>query len=237
MKHAEWLLPMADDIGLLLSDIKNESILFEGAQGALLDIDCGTYPYVTSSNTTAGAAATGSGYGPLQFDGVLGMAKAYTTRVGSGPFPTELSDDVGAALARTGHEFGATTGRPRRCGWLDLVALNYVVRVNSLSHLALMKLDVLDVVDEIKVCVAYEYRGEHLSQMPQDTMILEECTPVYQSFKAWSQPVTGIREIEALPIEARSYIDFIAEQTGVPIAIVSTGADRADTIFMQSDLF
>ena len=226
---------MVDDVGLYLSTLHQDNILFEGAQGVLLDIDYGTYPFVTSSNTSAGAASTGSGYGPLNFNGVLGIAKAYTTRVGSGPFPTELEDDIGATLAEVGHEFGSTTGRPRRCGWLDLVALKYVTRINSLSHLAIMKLDVLDSLDEIKVCVAYEFNGETLTDMPQDRFVLEQCKPVYKTLSAWKLPTEGVRVKEELPVEALDYVNFIADFVGVSVAIVATGAEREDTIFLTDD--
>ncbi len=235
MRHAEWLQPMIADIGLYLSGLQQDNILFEGAQGVLLDIDCGTYPFVTSSNTSAGAAATGSGYGPLNFNAILGISKAYTTRVGGGPFPTELHDEVGKTLASVGNEFGATTGRPRRCGWLDLVALKYVTRTNSLSHLAIMKLDVLDSLEEIKVCVAYLCDGKTITDMPQDGLMLAKCQPIYKTLSGWSLPTKGIRSKEELPVEALDYINFIADFVGVSIAIVATGAEREDTIFLTDD--
>jgi adenylosuccinate synthase len=237
MRHAEWLQPMVDDVGLYLSGLQQDNILFEGAQGVLLDIDCGTYPFVTSSNTSAGAAATGSGYGPLNFNAVLGISKAYTTRVGGGPFPTELHDAVGKTLSKVGNEFGATTGRPRRCGWLDLVALKYVARINSLSHLAIMKLDVLDSLDEIKVCVAYLHNGKTITDMPQDGLVLAECQPVYKVLSGWRLPTKGIRSKEELPVEALDYINFISDFVDVSITIVSTGAEREDTIFLTDDLY
>ena len=232
MQQAKWLSPMVADIGELLATT-NGGILFEGAQGSLLDIDCGTYPYVTSSNTTAGAAATGTSFGPLNFTAVLGMTKAYATRVGGGPFPTELFDPVGATLAKVGHEFGTNTGRARRCGWLDLVALKYVARVNSLSHLAIMKLDVLDSLDTIKVCTAYRHGEQTLTEMPQDAGILAECQPVYEALPAWNEPTEGVRSLDKLPQNALNYIDYIADFVGVPVAIISTGAEREDTIFVK----
>lgn len=236
LEQSNWTLPLATDVGAVLAAYSDSdgTLLFEGAQGALLDIDLGTYPYVTSSNTTAGAAATGTGLGPCDFNMILGMTKAYATRVGGGPFPTELDDDVGQLLAKRGHEFGATTGRARRCGWLDMVALRYVVRANSLTHLAMMKVDVLDALAEINICVAYEYKGERLIHMPQDALMLADCKPIYESFPGWQCDTSAIDSYDQLPEAARHYMNAIAEYTGVPIALVSVGADREQTIFVET---
>jgi adenylosuccinate synthase len=204
--------------------------MFEGAQGTLLDIDHGTYPYVTSSNATVGGVCTGLGIGPIAIDGVLGVAKAYTTRVGEGPLPTELTGELGNRLRETGQEFGAVTGRPRRCGWYDAVAVRYAVRVNGLDALALTKLDVLDGLAELKVCTAYRCRGATLTEMPGDLAQLAACEPVYETLTGWSAPSAGVRDFEKLPREARSYIGRLEEITGVPAAVISTGSAREDTI-------
>ena len=232
---ADEILPMVADIGPLLHELRDEgeNILFEGAQGSLLDVDLGTYPFVTSSNTTAGGAAFGTGFGPRYLDYILGTTKAYATRVGSGPFPTELFDDVGARLAKRGNEFGATTGRARRCGWFDAVALHHAVQINSLSGLCLSKLDVLDGLDPIRICVGYEdKRGEPLR--PRfDSEFYSEVQPIYEDLPGWQASTVGARSLDELPDAARSYMRRIEEAVGVPIAVVSTGPDREETILLE----
>ena len=204
-------------------------------QGTLLDIDLGTYPFVTSSNTTAGGAATGSGVGPLYLDYVLGITKAYTTRVGSGPFPTELFDEIGEHLGTKGQEFGATTGRERRCGWFDAVAVKHAVRVNSISGLCLTKLDVLDGLDVIKVCTAYELPdGTRIDYA--DVALFEQLKPVYQELEGWQQSTFGVKTYDELPKAAQAYITFLQDQVGAPVDIVSTGPDRRETI-IKRDIF
>ena len=236
MGYAERITPMVVDVTGHLGRLseKGESILFEGAQGALLDIDHGTYPYVTSSNTTAGGAATGTGLGPRNLDYVLGIVKAYTTRVGAGPFPTELFDEMGEHLARVGHEVGATTGRPRRCGWFDAVALKRSVLNNSISGLAVTKLDVLDGLDTLRICTGYRIDGKLIDAPPLASYQYEECEAVYEDLPGWKQSTVGITDYDALPDNAKKYLDRMAEVTGVPIALVSTGPDRAHTIVCES---
>ena len=207
-----------------------ESILLEGAQGSLLDVDHGTYPYVTSSSPTAGGACTGSGIPPLAITHAMGITKAYCTRVGNGPFPTELGGEVGETLRKKGQEFGATTGRPRRCGWLDLVALKYAVNLNGMNELALTKLDVLDDFDEIKVCTEYKLDGEMTNVFPLDTENVEKATPVYKSFEGWKTSTRETSSFEALPEKAREYISFLEDYTGVTFNIISTGPKRSETI-------
>lgn len=204
-------------------------VLFEGAQGTLLDIDHGTYPYVTSSTPTAGGACVGSGVGPTRINVVMGVSKAYTTRVGEGPFPTELSDDIGEKLREKGHEFGTTTGRSRRCGWLDLVALRYAVRVNGMTHLAITKLDVLDHFDELKVCVAYEIDGETITEFPTSTRALDRVRPVYESFSGWRCSTEEVRTWSDLPGKAMAYISRLEDYLRMPVAMVSVGAERSAT--------
>jgi len=208
-------------------------IMFEGAQGSLLDIDHGTYPFVTSSNTVAAAASTGTGIGPLDLDYVLGIVKAYTTRVGAGPFPTELFDDAGKHLARVGDEFGATTGRPRRCGWLDAVALRRSIANSSVSGLCVTKLDVLDELESIQICVGYEIDGESISGVPVVAEQFAECVPVYEEVPGWCASTLGATRFEELPANAQSYLTRIEELSGVPVDIISTGADREETIIRQ----
>ncbi len=212
--------------------LKADKILAEGAQGSLLDIDFGTYPYVTSSNTTAAGACTGLGVAPNQIKNVYGIFKAYTTRVGSGPFPTELFDENGKKMAKVGNEFGATTGRPRRCGWLDLVALKYAVQVNGVTQLMMMKADVLSGFDELKVCTSYHYRGEEISHLPF-TLEDESLQPIYKTFKGWKEDLTKQREATTIPAELNTYIDFIEDFLQVPISIVSVGPDRTQTILRK----
>ncbi len=236
MEMAEELRPMVCDTVSLVHQMRKagDNILFEGAQGSLLDIDHGTYPYVTSSNTTAGGTATGSGVGPLYLDYVLGITKAYTTRVGSGPFPTEIFDEFGRHLAEKGHEFGATTGRARRCGWFDAVALRHAVQINSVSGLCLTKLDVLDGLENIRVCVGYRSKDGATIDNPVDSEGYEVIEPLYQDLPGWSASTLGVKRIEDLPNNARAYISFLEEQTGVPIDIISTGPDRNETIVLRN---
>jgi adenylosuccinate synthase len=220
------------DVSLVLQRqiAEGYSVLFEGAQAALLDLDHGTYPYVTCSAAAAGGAATGTGVPPTRIDGVIGVAKAYCTRVGTGPFPTELDGDVAHALRERGGEYGATTGRPRRCGFFDAVAVRYGVRLNGFDTLAITKLDVLDELEEISVCTGYRFEGETLSEMPSDSTVLEGCKPVYEKLPGWRQPTAGIREWRELPENARRYIDRLSELVGAEIGLVSTGPDREHTI-------
>ena len=229
------LLPMMDDVTSLLHTYRKAgtNIMFEGAQGSLLDIDHGTYPFVTSSNTTAGGTATGSGFGPLYLDYVLGITKAYTTRVGSGPFPTELFDATGEYLAKRGHEFGATTGRPRRCGWFDAVALRTAVNINSISGLCLTKLDVLDGLETISICVGYTSKDGKSVSNPMDSDDYEGLVPVYEEVPGWSESTLGAKTLDELPEAARSYIRKIEQVVGAPIDIISTGPDRVETIVLR----
>ena len=235
LAHGERLMPMMADVTSLLHEYRKTQarLLFEGAQGSLLDIDHGTYPFVTSSNTTAGGTATGSGFGPLFLDYVLGITKAYTTRVGSGPFPTELFDETGLRLAERGHEFGATTGRPRRCGWFDAVALRTAVNINSVSGLCLTKLDVLDGLEEISVCVGYTNDSGGTVANPIDAVDYENLRPVYETLPGWSESTVGLKTLDALPANARAYISRLEELVGAPIDIISTGPDREETILLR----
>jgi adenylosuccinate synthase len=232
------MAPWVTDVSLFLQRARaaGRAIMFEGAQGTLLDIDHGTYPYVTSSNATIGGVCTGLGVGPRAIDGVLGVAKAYTTRVGEGPLPTELTGELGDRLRESGKEFGAVTGRPRRCGWYDAVAVRYACRVNGLDGLALTKLDVLDGLRELQVCTSYRCRGASLTEMPGDLAQLAACEPVYETLPGWTAPTSGVRRYEDLPREARAYVARLEEVTGVPAAIVSTGSAREDTIMREGML-
>ena len=235
LAHGERLMPMMADVTSLLHEYRKTQarLLFEGAQGSLLDIDHGTYPFVTSSNTTAGGTATGSGFGPLFLDYVLGITKAYTTRVGSGPFPTELFDETGLRLAERGHEFGATTGRPRRCGWFDAVALRTAVNINSVSGLCLTKLDVLDGLEEISVCVGYTNDAGETVANPIDAVDYENLRPVYETLPGWSESTVGLKSFDALPANARAYISRLEALVGAPIDIISTGPDREETVLLR----
>ena len=235
LAHGERLMPMMADVTSLLHEYRKTQarLLFEGAQGSLLDIDHGTYPFVTSSNTTAGGTATGSGFGPLFLDYVLGITKAYTTRVGSGPFPTELFDETGLRLAERGHEFGATTGRPRRCGWFDAVALRTAVNINSVSGLCLTKLDVLDGLEEISVCVGYTNDAGETVANPIDAVDYENLRPVYETLPGWSESTVGLKSLDALPANAKAYISRLEALVGAPIDIISTGPDREETILLR----
>ncbi len=230
--------PWVVDASLFLARARaaGRAIMFEGAQGTLLDIDHGTYPYVTSSNATIGGVCTGLGVPPKAIDGVLGVAKAYTTRVGEGPLPSELFGEMGNRLRESGQEFGAVTGRPRRCGWYDAVAVRYAVRVNGLDALALTKLDVLDGLPELQVCTAYRSKGATLTEMPGDVAQLAACEPVYETLPGWTTPSAGVRQFDDLPREAKSYIARLEEITGVPAAIISTGSAREDTIIREGSI-
>lgn len=231
----EQLKPLVTDVVDTLHELRRQgkNILFEGAQGSLLDIDLGTYPYVTSSNTTAGGTATGSGFGPLYLDYILGITKAYTTRVGSGPFPTELFDNIGEHLANRGHEFGSTTGRARRCGWFDGVALRHACQINSVSGLAITKLDVLDGLDTIQICVGYKNQNTITHNTPTDCESYEALEPVYEEFPGWQESTLGITNYDKLPANALSYIQRIEEIVQVPVDIISTGPDRDETIILK----
>ena len=234
-EYAEQLLPMMGDVieWIHTARERGDNLLFEGAQGTLLDIDHGTYPFVTSSNTTAGGTATGSGIGPLYLDYVLGITKAYTTRVGSGPFPTELSCSVGQHLGEKGHEFGTTTGRERRCGWFDAVLVKQAVRINSISGICLTKLDVLDGLEELKICIGYENSAGEKVGMPMHADDYRDITPVYETLPGWSESTVGAQTLEQLPANARAYISRIEALIGAPADVVSTGPDRIETIVLR----
>ncbi|MDR6180144.1 MULTISPECIES: adenylosuccinate synthase [unclassified Pseudomonas] len=236
MAHAKVMQPLVMDVVSRLHELRKagENLMFEGAQGTLLDIDHGTYPFVTSSNTTAGGVATGSGVGPLYLDYILGITKAYTTRVGSGPFPTELFDETGAYLAKQGHEFGSVTGRPRRCGWFDAVILRRSIEINSISGLCLTKLDVLDGLETVRICTGYkDAAGNLLTEAPTDADSYTGLQPVYEDMPGWSESTVGAQSLEALPANAQAYIRRIAELVEAPIDIVSTGPDRKETIVLR----
>jgi adenylosuccinate synthase len=235
MQAAEIIAPITADITQELQDISEAggSILFEGAQGTFLDIDHGTYPFVTSSNTVAAAASTGTGIGPRNLDYILGIVKAYTTRVGAGPFPTELFDDQGQHLARVGAEFGATTGRPRRCGWFDAVALRRSIVNSSVSGLCVTKLDVLDELETIQICNGYEIDGQAIAGVPVIVDRFAECKPVYEELPGWQESTVGMTSVDELPAKARAYLARIEELAGVPVDIISTGPDREQTIIKR----
>lgn len=235
MQAAEIIAPITVDVTQALQDLADadKRILFEGAQGTFLDVDHGTYPFVTSSNTVAAAASTGTGIGPANLDYILGIVKAYTTRVGAGPFPTELFDDMGQHLASVGAEFGATTGRPRRCGWFDAVALRRSIINSSVSGLCVTKLDVLDELETIQICVGYEIDGEPIPGLPVFVDRFADCRPVYEEWPGWQASTVGLTSYEDLPGKARDYLARIEELAGVPVAIISTGPDRAQTIIRQ----
>lgn len=235
LSYADMLKPLMIDVTARLHTLRKQGarIMFEGAQGSLLDIDHGTYPYVTSSSTTAGGTATGSGFGPLYLDYILGITKAYTTRVGSGPFPTELFDETGAYLAEKGHEFGSTTGRARRCGWFDAVILRRTSEINSISGLCLTKLDVLDGLETVKICVAYRNAAGEEIEAPTDADSYVGLVPVYEEMPGWSESTVGATALEQLPANARAYVARIQELVGAPIDIVSTGPDRNETIVLR----
>jgi adenylosuccinate synthase len=231
-QYAEKIRPMVCDTAALLADAMahGKRILFEGAQGTMLDIDHGTYPFVTSSSASAGGASIGTGVPPTKIEGIIGVSKAYNTRVGSGPFPTESNDATGDLLRREGNEFGAVTGRPRRCGWFDVPLLKYTAMVNGFDTLFIMKLDVLDILDEIPVCVGYRLHGEEVTEMPATYRALEAIEPVYERLPGWRTSTRGINRFDELPDEARAYLRFLEERTGVEVGGVSTGPERNETI-------
>jgi len=231
----ERIAPMVGDVAAAIqrARARGDSLLFEGAQGALLDVDHGTYPYVTSSNCLAGAAAPGTGIGPNMIDYVLGIVKAYTTRVGTGPFPTELTDDIGATLARRGNEFGSVTGRPRRCGWIDIPALRRSFQLNGVNGQCITKLDVLDGLAEIRICIRYAIGGGTADLIPTGADQVARCEPIYETLPGWSESTVGAKTFSALPAAARAYLQRIEALTEVPIAMVSTGADRDETILVH----
>ncbi len=235
MDYAKRLGPYIADGSVILDEaIKNgDQVLFEGAQGTHLDIDHGTYPFVTSSNTVSGNACCGTGVGPKQITGVLGVVKAYTTRVGAGPFPTELEDDTGNYIQEKGAEFGATTGRRRRCGWLDMVILKNAVRLNGLTSLAITKLDVLGGLDTLNICTSYMHNGSPIEHFPASLKVLSECTPVYESLPGWQEDISGIRDYDSLPENTRNYLKRIEALAGVPIGILSVGPGREETIVVR----
>lgn len=249
MRYAEYLAPFITDTTLLVNKLiaKGKNVLFEGAQGTLLDIDHGTYPYVTSSNASAGGVCAGMGVSPVQITGIIGIMKAYTTRVGEGPFPTELKDELGEMLRERGGEYGATTGRPRRCGWLDAVSLRHSIRINGFTGIALTKLDVLDGLERVKVCVAYEYtdptgscscskkgRACRFTEMPQTVEVLDACRPVYKELSGWKQSTQGIKKLSGLPKQARAYIDYVEDSLNVKMSLISTGQKRDEVIFVNN---
>ncbi|OGW37205.1 MAG: adenylosuccinate synthase [Nitrospirae bacterium RBG_13_39_12] len=232
MAYAEKLSEYIADTDILINKMisKNKNVLLEGAQGTLLDIDHGTYPYVTSSSPVAGGACTGLGIGPTKITNVLGIVKAYTTRVGSGPFPTEITGSLGNKLREKGGEYGATTGRPRRCGWLDMVILRHSARINGFTGIAITKLDILDDIDVIKICTSYTYKGKLYKEFPKEINIFEECKPVYQEIKGWNSSTIGIRDFNMLPRAAKAYIKKIEKLLGVEVQLISTGQRRDQLI-------
>jgi len=238
LAYAERLRPHVVDCSLKIYDAiqQRRNILFEGAQGTLLDLDHGTYPYVTSSNPVAGGACVGAGVGPTMIDRVIGVAKAYTTRVGEGPFPTELHGELGQLLCDRGAEFGTTTGRRRRCGWFDAVIGRYAVRINGMDCLAITKLDVLDTLEELKVCVAYEINGQRCEDFPSNSRRFAQCKPIYKTLPGWQQSTVHCRTLEDLPKQALAYLKFLAELMEVPIALVSLGASRDQTIIVEDPI-
>jgi adenylosuccinate synthase len=236
LEQAEKIKPLIVDVTLELAHLRKSgaNVLFEGAQGALLDVDHGTYPFVTSSNTTAGGASTGTGLGPRNFDAVLGIVKAYTTRVGAGPFPTELFDATGEHLSRVGHEFGSVTGRPRRCGWFDAVALRRAVIHSSVTGLCITKLDVLDGLEALRICTGYRFNGQLLSEPPLLVDDFSQVEPVYEELPGWHESTVGVTHIEQLPANARAYLKRLESCVGAPIQIISTGPDRDQTIVLEN---
>jgi len=236
MRYADYLAPLITDTVVLINKFiaQGRHILFEGAQGTLLDIDHGTYPYVTSSNASAGGVCTGLGVSPRKINSILGVVKAYTTRVGGGPFPTELSGKLGEHLRQRGGEYGATTGRPRRCGWLDLVSLRHSMRINDFTGIAITKLDVLDGLEKIKVCTAYRLGSRRLREFPQSTDKLDSVEPVYRELRGWDKSTEGITDIRDLPRNARVYLEFIEDQLNTPVSIISTGQRRNEFIMLNN---
>jgi adenylosuccinate synthase len=236
--YAEALRKHVCDTSILVNDAvqQGKNIVFEGAQGTLLDLDHGTYPFVTSSHPTAAAACLGAGIGPTRIGRVIGVAKAYTTRVGEGPFPTELKDDTGALIRKQGGEYGTTTGRARRCGWYDGVVGRYAVRINGLDYLAITKLDVLSGLEKLRICTGYNYRGDVITEFPASLKALNECVPVYEDLPGWSEDITKARKLEDLPVQARKYLERISEVSGAPIGLIGVGSRRTQTI-LTVDLY
>jgi adenylosuccinate synthase len=236
LSEALRLKPFVRDTSAMVNSAVREgkTILLEGAQGTMLDVDHGTYPFVTSSNATAGGAATGLGLPPRSITGALGITKAYTTRVGGGPFPTELLDDTGRYLQNRGNEYGASTGRPRRTGWLDTVVVKYSVMLNGLDAIALTKLDVLDDFDEIQICVGYKHGSETIAEMPYGARLLGECEPIYETVRGWKTKTSGVTSFEGLPPAARDYVRRIEDLTGTEVGMISTGPERTETIIRES---
>jgi adenylosuccinate synthase len=233
--YAEILRPFVADTAAFLNEaVKGgQKVLFEGAQATLLDLDHGTYPYVTSSHPIAGGACIGAGIGPTKISKVIGVVKAYTTRVGEGPFPTELKDDIGNTIRERGHEYGTTTGRPRRCGWLDAAVVRYAGQVSGLDYLAITRLDILDGLKTLKICTGYKYKGKMLGEFPASLKVLDEVEPVYEELPGWQTPITGIRAYADLPANARRYVERLSEVVDIPLGIVSVGPARDQTIILQ----
>ncbi len=236
MQHGKNVIPLLTDVSAELNGLRQagKKIVFEGAQGTLLDIDHGTYPFVTSSNTTSGNISAGAGFGPCYLDDVIGVTKAYTTRVGSGAYPTELDGEIGQYLAKKGKEVGTNSGRNRRTGWLDLVALRRSIEINSITSICLTKLDVLDGLETLKICVAYELDGKTVTHPPYDNADYQRCQPVYETFQGWSESTEGLKNWDALPVNAQRYIEYIQKALGVSIDIISTGPERSENIITQS---
>jgi adenylosuccinate synthase len=230
---SEYFIDSAEFLNISIDEGKR--VLFEGAQGTMLDVDHGTYPYVTASSATAGGACTGTGVGPTRIDGVIGISKAYTTRVGGGPFPTELLDGIGEQIRKRGQEFGASTGRPRRCGWFDAVVVRYSRLINSLESLVITKLDVLDELDEIRICTGYRYKGSLLKSFPPEIEVLSRCEPEYLTMKGWKNKTAGIQDINELPVIARDYVKRLSDLVNTEISVVSTGPDREETIIVSPE--
>lgn len=235
LAYAEQLRQYVTDTSLIINDaIKaGNNVLFEGAQATLLDIDHGTYPFVTSSHPTAGGACIGAGVGPTNIDKVIGVVKAYTTRVGEGPFPTELHDETGNCIRNRGHEFGTTTGRPRRCGWLDVAVIKYSAAISGIHSFALTRLDILDGLEKVKICIGYKYKGEVLREFPASLKVLQQCEPIYEELDGWTEDTSKIRSYDDLPANARRYIERVSEVAGVKFSIVSVGPKRDQTIFLD----
>jgi adenylosuccinate synthase len=233
--NAERLRDVVADTSLLVNEAldRGRNVLFEGAQGTLLDIDHGTYPFVTSSSATAGGASTGSGVGPTRIDEVIGIAKSYTTRVGEGPFPSEQTNEIGDWIRVRGNEYGTTTGRPRRCGWFDAVMVRYSVRVNGLTSLALMHLDTLAGLDRVQICVAYEIDGQRVNHFPNNLRVLKQCRPVFEEMDGWKGDLSGARGLDDLPANARRYVDRVSELIGIPVTMISVGGKRTETIVVE----
>lgn len=238
LDYAEKLKYYISDTDILINNAIDEgrNVLFEGAQGTLLDIDHGTYPYVTSSNTIAGGACTGTGVSPKKIDRIIGIVKAYTTRVGEGPFPTEIKNNLGETIRQKGGEYGATTGRPRRCGWLDLVGLKHAVRVNCFTGIAITKLDILNGIDKLKVCVGYKYTNRRIDEFPKELEILKHCEPIYEELPGWKEEIQGVKEFDQLPENAKAYLNFIEDFLKVKIQIISTGQKRDEIIIKEFPL-